>query len=228
MSFVFQFCKYSTTTNTITAQRLTIKPLLSRKTLLVDTYKDLMDKSPLVLFAHYNNLNKTENKLFRDLIQKNNGKLTVLRNNLFKVYLKNSKFEDPCFKGNDKKKIFKNHPLLPLFKGPTCAISFTEVEPANVKALFTALKKHNDKLFIIGARLDNNEQVLDLDKLNEFKELPNKSALQQQLLGLLHILSGAGLVNTLEMAGTKNLYLTLKSHENHIKKSEEPETKKEE
>lgn len=190
------------------ASRVTSKPLQSRKTSLIDSYKRLMETNPVVLFAHHNNLLKQENNHFRSEIQKLGGKMTVVRNNLFQVYLKNSHLPDPCapVKSTEQN---KQHPLLPLFKGPTAAIAFDETDPAKVAKLLKLLERVADKLFVIGAKVET--EIYDTEKLNHFKTLPSKPELQAQLMGLLHVLSGAGLVRTLE-AGSQTLYMTLQSH----------------
>ncbi|SCU93774.1 LAFA_0F18140g1_1 [Lachancea sp. 'fantastica'] len=200
-----------------TSARVTVKPLHSRKTLLIDTYKEMMDKSPVVLFAHYNNLLKQENAFFRAQIQALGGNMTVLRNQLFQVYLRNSHLADPCAPST-KAEQNRNHPLLPLFKGPTAAISFAETDPSQILKFLKLLEKSSDKMFVVGARIE--DQVMDVTKLQQFKTLPSKSALQSQLLGLLSVLSGAGLVKTLE-AGSHSLYLTLQSHHDNTGKSDD-------
>lgn len=215
------FVKRFTSTNAAAASesiRTTVKPLNSRKTFLIDSYKHMMDTSPVLLFCHHNNLMKGENAHFRSELNKIGAKLTILRNNLFQVYLRTSRNPDPAAPVKRSEQDW-NHPLLPLFKGPTAAISFKETDPAKVKKVMKLLEKSQDKLFIIGAKVEND--AYDLKKLQSFKDLPTKTQLQSELLGLLHILSGAGLVQTLE-AGSNMLYLTLKSHEDNIN----PENKK--
>lgn len=188
--------------------RETIKPVDSRKTFLIDSYKQLMGSNPVVLFVHYNNLTKNEDHHYRSQIKKAGGSLTMLRNNLFSVYLRNSAFADPCapVKRRDQN---LSHPLLPLFKGPTSAISFQETNPQSVARVLKILEKLQDRLFVVGAKVEAD--VYDINQLSQFKNLPDKPGLQSQLLGLLHILSGAGLVRTLE-TGPQTLYLTLQSH----------------
>ncbi|SCU95644.1 LANO_0E10924g1_1 [Lachancea nothofagi CBS 11611] len=200
--------------------RVTVKPLHSRKTFLIDSYKDMMDKNPVVLFAHHNNLLKQENAFFRSQIQQLGGKMTVVRNQLFQVYLRNSHLEDPCAP-SEKLEQNRQHPLMPLFKGPTAAITFSETEPDKIAKLLKLLDKSSDKMFVVGAKIEG--QVLDVPSIHDFKTLPSKNALQGQLLGLLTVLSGAGLVRTLE-AGSHSLYLTLQSHHDNI----DPENKKSE
>ncbi|SCU87055.1 LAME_0D08592g1_1 [Lachancea meyersii CBS 8951] len=211
----FSFTAFQHVRLMATGARNTVKPLHSRKTFLIDTYKDLMDKNPVVLFAHYNNLLKHENAFFRAQIQALGGKMTVLRNQLFQVYLRNAHLPDPCA-ASTKAVQNRTHPLLPLFKGPTAAITFSDTDPAQILKFLKLLEKSSDKMFVVGARIDG--QVLDISKVHEFKTLPSKPALQSQLLGLLSVLSGAGLVKTLE-AGSHSLYLTLQSHHDNKEKS---------
>lgn len=198
--------------------RVTVKPAESRKTFLIDSYKHLMETNPVILFVHYNNLLKNEDQHYRSLIKQNGGKLTMLRNGLFGVYLKNAQAADPCAPISRKEQNRK-HPLLPLFKGPTAAISFTETDPSSVAKVLKSLEKAQDKLFVVGAKVET--EVYDIAQLHQFKTLPSKEVLQAQLVGLLNVLGGAGLVRTLE-AGSQTLYLTLSSHqENQSPKTEE-------
>lgn len=195
-------------------KRETWKPAESRKTFLLDSYRYMMDNNSMVLFAHYNNLTKTEDHHFREQIKLAGGRLTRIRNNLLKVCLKTLDQPDPCVYIKDKRSL-KKHPLLPLLKGPTATISFNETNPERVAKLFKLLKKAQDKLFIMGAQIDKD--VYDFRKLDQFKDLPSKQVLHGQLLGLLQMSSGAGLVQVLD-ANKQHLYLTLKSHEENLEK----------
>ncbi|EJS44451.1 mrpl11p [Saccharomyces arboricola H-6] len=197
--------------------RNTVKPLDSRKTFLIDAYKHLMENSSVVLFVHYNNLSKTEDHHFRSRIKQTGGKLTKIRNNLFEVYLRNSQLPDPC-SFVKRKEQNRKHPLLPLLKGPTATIAYEDTNPQQVAKLLKLLQSAQDKLLVIGAKVEN--QVLNVEKLNDFKTLPTKPELQSQMVGILQMLSGLGLVRTLE-SGSNALYLTLKSHHDNIKKEAE-------
>ncbi|CCE62353.1 hypothetical protein TPHA_0C01980 [Tetrapisispora phaffii CBS 4417] len=199
--------------------RKTVKPIDSRKTFLMDSYKNMMEKSSVVLFLHYNNLLKQEDDFFRFQVKANGGTLKKLRNGVFGAYLRASHLEDPCMplKKGDKN---NNHPLLPLLKGSTAAIVFDETDSVAVSKILKILQRHQDKLFVIGAKVENS--VFDIEKLNKFKDLPSKAQLHSQLLGLLHALSGVGLVNTLENA-SKTLYMTLQSHNDNTLNTEKSE-----
>lgn len=200
--------------------RKTVKPLDSRKTFLIDTYKHLMEKSSMVLFVHYNNLSKTEDHHFRFKIKQTGGKLTKVRNNLFEVYLRNSHLPDPCGFVRRKEQNWK-HPLLPLLKGPTATITYEDTNPQQIARLLKTLQTAQDKLLVIGAKVEN--EVLDVEKINTSKTLPTKPEMQSQLVSVLQMLSGLGLVRTLEK-GSNALYLTLKSHHDNQKPKEDVET----
>ena len=194
--------------------RQLVKPLNSRKTYLIDFYKHMMETSPLVVFVHYNNLIKTEDHYYRDQIKKAGGKLTKLRNALFQVYLRNSKMDDPCAPITDESILVKDHPLLPLFTGPTAAITFPDVDPEKLSKLLKVLDASKERLFIIGAKVDSS--VLDVNKVHQFSKLPPLPVLQAQIVCLLQSAAGLNLVQTLESA-SQSLCLTLKSHEDNIK-----------
>lgn len=199
--------------------RATVKSIASRKTFLIDSYKHLMESHPVVIFLHYNNLIKSEDHHFRDQIKATNGKLHKIRNNLFKVYLKNSKQEDPCAPIDAKDTtLVKNHPLYPLFSGPTAAIVYKDINPADIAKLIKLLNIAKDKLFIIGAKIDTD--VMNPFQLNDFSKLPSLPQLQATLVSMLQMSGGGSLVQTLE-SSTQNLYLTLKSHEDNIKESKD-------
>lgn len=220
-SYAVAVAKTKVSAHTDVAGRVTVKPAESRKTFLIDSYKHLMETNPVILFVHYNNLLKNEDQHYRSLVKQNGGKLTMLRNGLFGAYLKNAHTTDPCAPISRKDQNRK-HPLLPLFKGPTAAIAFTETDPTSVAKILKLLEKAQDKLFVVGAKVET--EVYDMASLNQFKTLPSKVELQAQLVGLLNVLGGAGLVRTLE-AGSQTLYMTLSSHQENqtsgTKKEEE-------
>lgn len=147
-----------------------------------------------------------------------------MRNSLFQVYLRNAEKQDPASKVLFSEQNWKQ-PLLPLFKGPTALIAFSETDPSQVSKVMKLLEKAQDRLFVVGAKVEKD--AYDLKQLNAFKALPNKAQLQSEILGILHVLSGAGLVQTLE-ASSNMLYLTLKSHEDNIDPSKKKDDSKDE
>lgn len=200
--------------------RKTTKHVLSRKTFLVDYYKYLNDNNEIVLYAHHNNMPKADNLRVRTEFQKANVKLTYIRNRVYDVYLRSSHEADPALHKNTIKNKSVVHPLLPLLSGPTAIITIPTCDPTVVEKVLKVLKLQQEKLILIGARIESS--VFDVDQVDHFKTLPTKDQLQAQLAGLLTILGGAGLVRTLESASS-HLYLTLDQR----RKDLDPEEKSE-
>lgn len=200
--------------------RKTTKHVLSRKTFLVDYYKHLNDTSDIVLFVHHNNLVKADNVRVRAEFQKLGVKMTYIRNKLYNVYLRSAHEEDPAAHKNTLKNKNVEHPLAALLNGPTGIITISKSDPQVVEKVLKVLKQASEKLILIGAKIETS--VYNIDEVNAFKSLPNKDQLQGQLAGLLTILGGAGLVRTLESAGTL-VYLTLEQR----RKDLDPEEKEE-
>ncbi|CAI5759226.1 unnamed protein product [Candida verbasci] len=197
--------------------RNTEKPLFSRKTYLIDYYKHLNDSNQILLFLHHNNLNKPDTDKFRHEISKIGGKLNYINNSIYKTYLKSQFEKDPAEKGISFKNQNVDHPLLPLLNGPTCIISIKETNPQIITSLIKLLKSAHEKLILIGGRIENN--IMNIDDINKFKDLPTKENLQGQLLGLLTMLSGTGLVQTLSTP-SQMLYLTMYQRKDDIEKQE--------
>lgn len=186
--------------------RQTEKPLFSRKTYLIDFYKHLYDNNEILLFVHHNNLNKSDNKRYRQELLKSGANLHVIKSSMFKLLLRSINEADPAQKGMSAKNKDKVHDLDPLLAGPTAIITIPKSDPQVVTSVMKVLKSANERLLLIGAKIENN--VMNLDEINQFKTLPTKESLQGQLVGLLTIAGGAGLVRTLETPG-KVLYLNL-------------------
>lgn len=199
-------------------QRKTTKHVLSRKTFLIDYYKHLNDTNDIVLYVHHNNLVKNDNLKVRSEFQKMGVKMTYLRNSLYHVYLRSAHEEDPALHKNTIRNKKVVHPLSPLLNGPTAVITIPKCEPSVVEQVLKTLKLAGEKLFLVGARIETS--IYNIDQVNEFKSLPNKEQLQSQLAGLLTVLGGAGLVRTLESAGTL-LYLTLDQRRKDLDPSDE-------
>ncbi|CAH2350658.1 54S ribosomal protein L11, mitochondrial [[Candida] railenensis] len=189
----------------LTEKRKTTKHILSRKTFLVDYYTHLNRTNEIVLYVHHNNLVKTENKKFRTELSKNGAKLTLIRNSIYNVFLKSENEADPADEQTSKKNKDVKHPIAPLLNGPTAIITVPKCEPQVVEKILKTLKGANEKLILIGAKIE--QQVFNIDQVDEFKKLPSKEDLQAQLLGTLTVLGGSGLVQVLETPA-KLLYLT--------------------
>lgn len=224
--FISAARSYATTVNTETKSEQipkTLKKEDSRKTYLINRYKYLLESSSIVLFAHHNNLVKADENAFRTQVKEAGGELTILRNQLLLAYLKAENEKYPASIEAYRRTRSSTHPLKPFLVGPTAMITVKENNPQIVAKILKSLKSANEKLFVVGARVENN--VFDLTEVNRFKELPSKEQLQSELAGLLTVLSGAGLVQTLE-AASKHLYLTLESHRKNNDPSEKEEAEK--
>lgn len=206
-------------------QRKTTKHPLSRKTFLMDYYKYLNDNNQIVLYLHHNNLVKNDTIKVRSELKKLGVSMTYLRNAIYKVYLRSAEEEDPALHKNTLKNKKVEHPLAPLLNGPSAIITIKECDPPLVEKVVKLLKSQNEKLFLLGARIEGNGyNVTDVD---QFKQLPSKEQLQGQLAGVLTVLGGAGLVRTLESAGT-HLYLTVEQRRKDLDPEEQKDEEKKE
>lgn len=201
--------------------RKTGKPILSRKTFLVDYYKHMNDTNEIILYIHHNNLVKSDTIKIRSELQKLGVQMLYLRNNIYKVYLRSAGEEDPAASKTSKKNRHVQHPLNVLLNGPTAAIAIEKCEPSVVEGILKVLKPNSDKLMLMGARIETS--LYNPDQVNAFKDLPSKEQLQAQLAGLLAYLGGAGLVRTLETNGTA-LYLTLEQRSKDMDPSSKENT----
>lgn len=198
------------TTTTSTSARNTFKRADSRKTYLVDTYSRIIRRSPILLVLHNNSLLKGEDNTLRAQIKKLGGTLTVTRSKLFNVALRGQEHEDPASKEAHKLCRKKKHPLADLFTGPTAVVSIPDINPKTVEDIVKVLDKTKDRLILLGGQIDGS--VMTREGVDKFKTLPSIEQLRSELAGVLTMLGGAGLVQTLE-SSSKMLYLTLKSRE---------------
>ncbi|KAH3665656.1 hypothetical protein OGAPHI_003844 [Ogataea philodendri] len=203
--------------------RNTVKPVDGRKTYLLDVYKHFDKSNKILLLAHHNNLTANDNVKIKKQLEDAGAEFRKLKVSLFRHYLRaSSKYDDPASKAAYRyvKKNKIRHPLEPLLKGPTAAILIKDMDPAAVKKVVKVLKGLNERLFLIGGRL--GDEVADVATIDQFKEMPTMDELRAQLVGMLTVLSGAGLVRTLESA-SNTLYLTLDTHKQEMEKKENPD-----
>ncbi|ODV95589.1 hypothetical protein PACTADRAFT_50289 [Pachysolen tannophilus NRRL Y-2460] len=209
-----------------TVSRNTVKPENSRKTFLIDYYKNLYENNEIVLFLHRNNLVKQDITRLRSVIDEAGGKLTIIRNSLFNVYLSasESNVEDPASKEAQAfiKKNKTRHQLSSLLRGPTALVTIKQCNPQVVKQVLKVIKSANEKLFLVGAKVE--QKVFDISEVDQFKELPTKEQLQAQLTGILTMLSGYGIVKTLQ-TNSSMLYLSLDSHKHALEEKEKEKEK---
>ncbi|KAG7699017.1 hypothetical protein KL930_002196 [Ogataea haglerorum] len=213
---------FASTTSAAPEKRNTTKPENGRKTYLLDVYKHFDKNNQIMLFAHHNNLTAHDNLKIKLQIEEAGAQIRKLKVSLFKHYLRASHHKDPASKAayRQVKKHKIRHPLEPLLKGPTAAILIKDLNPKVVKNVVNALKAHNERLFIVGGRIGGD--VVDIADINQFKEMPTMDELRSQLVGMLTVLSGAGLVRTLESAAN-TLYLTMDTHRQELEKKDSPE-----
>ncbi|CAK7912964.1 54S ribosomal protein L11, mitochondrial [[Candida] anglica] len=195
----------STIEHLTSESRDTGKHIFSRKTFLIDYYTNLNRTNDIVLYVHHNNLTKTENKKYRADLLKAGAKLTYIRNSIYGVYLRNEHETDPADRAASERNKNIVHPITPLLNGPTAVISIPECDPAVVAQVLKVLKQANEKMILIGAKVE--QQLLDIDAVGSFKDLPGKPELQARLLATMRQLAGGGLVQTLSTP-SQILYLT--------------------
>lgn len=199
--------------------RLTVKPLNSRKTLLMDQYKSIWEDNKMILFVHYNNLLKQEDHQLRLQLNQLNINFTHLRNNLFKVYLKNMNRIDPVAPYDNSQysnQLLLNHPINKLIKGPTALISYSTVDSSIMNQIFNIIKQSKGKLIPLGAVIDG--QILNLDWINKFNEINgNHEQIYQMLIANLQSNAGGSLINNLQLLSNK-LVNSLSQHKEILSK----------
>lgn len=211
--------------------RRTHKAPDSRKTYLIDMYTHMWRENSIVLLAHHNNLLSTENESIRKQLKKideanktNKVEFRKLKGSLFKYFLRASSHPDPASKAANRM-IRRNkirHPLENLLKGPTAAILIKDLDPKLVKEVSKVLATQKERLFVMGGKV--GEEYMTLEDVETFKNLKSLPELRAELVGLLTMASGAGIVRTLEST-TNNLALTLEGRKNELEKAENAEKK---
>ena len=198
-------------------KRNTRKGEESRKTYLLDVYKHFWNNNDIVLFAHHNNLLASDNEQIRRELHKvgKEVQLRKLKTKVFRYFLRASTFDDPASRSTWRKVKRKKirHPLEPLLKGPTALIMIKTLDPKALKGVWKVLKKQKDKLFLLGGRIGS--ELVDLDGISKFKDLSSLPELRAQLVGLLAMSSGAGIVKTLQSASS-GLAVTLESRKHQL------------
>jgi large subunit ribosomal protein L10 len=208
--------------------RNTLKAADSRKTYLIDMYTQLWRDNSIILLAHHNNLLSTENESIRKQLKKIDAKnktnkleFRKLKGSIFRYFLRASQHEDPASKAAARMIKRKNlrHPLENLLKGPTAAILIRDLDPKLVKEVAKVLQSQKEKLFIMGGKV--GDEIMTLQNIEEFKNMKSLPELRAELIGLLTMTSGGGVVRTLESA-TNALAMTLESRKNELEKAESP------
>ncbi|PRT55178.1 54S ribosomal protein L11, mitochondrial [Wickerhamiella sorbophila] len=197
--------------------RQTLKPLDSRKTYLVDQYTHLLRSNAVMLILHNPTLLKAENQQLRNDIRKAGGTLTVVRSRVFKATLRGIDHADPASVEAHKEFARAKNPLMDLFDGPSAVVTIPNLDPKAVDKVVSLIDK--TRMVVLGGRVDGSQ--ISVSQVQNLRKMPSLEELRAQLAGVLTVLGGAGLVNTLQ-ASSNMLYLTL---DQHRKTLEEPENK---
>lgn len=207
--------------------RLSVKPLNSKKTLLIDQYKNVWDNNKMIILCHYNNLLKQEDHQLRlqlsnltnNISAQDENKISFIhvRNNLFKVFLQNMKLEDPIApydKKKDHSKLIVNHPLNKLIKGPTALIAYPKADCNIMRSIIQLISNSKGKLIPLGGVIEG--QVLNLDWINKFNQInASQDQLYQMLAFQMLYNAGGNLVNILQLL-SNNLVGSLSAHKDNL------------
>lgn len=193
--------------------RQTLKPLQSRKTFLVDQYTNLLRSNKVVLALHNSTLLLKEDRALRNELQRAGAHLTVVRSNLMKVALRGINSSDPAAYKPKKTPGVEpfHHPLAPLFAGPSAVITLPELDPKAVDKVVQIIDKSQSKLILLGGQVSGIPGAMFRKDIDVLSKLPTLPELHAQLAGVLTILGGAGLTQTLE-ASQQKLVLSLQQH----------------
>ncbi|KAK9455739.1 hypothetical protein V1511DRAFT_498580 [Dipodascopsis uninucleata] len=195
------------------AVRNTFKSPDSRKTYLMDRYTHIVRNSPVMLIVQHNNLLKQDSLQLRNQLSKLDARMTILRVNIFKVTLRNIKDDDPASKQAQKAYKRMSHPISHLLAGPTCTITLKKLDPPVLKKVIEVIDKSGGRLALMGAQIE--DRIMDREQINWVQGLGTEDQIRGELLGCLEVLRGAGLINTLQSAGT-HLYLTLEGRKKQL------------
>lgn len=175
--------------------RQTIKPINSRKTYLVDTYVHLLRSNAVVLALHNSTLLLNEDRILRGELFKAGAKLTFVRSSLMRVALRGLNSPDPAAL---PKKEGVQHPLLPVFTGPSAVVTLPSLDPAAVDKVVQIIDKSQNKLVLLAGLVQGIEGAVFREDLDVLRTLPTLKELHAQLAGILTVLGGAGLTQTLQ------------------------------
>ncbi|KAK9465402.1 hypothetical protein V1512DRAFT_47675 [Lipomyces arxii] len=203
-----------------TIVRDTVKPVDSRKTYLMDRYSYLIKNKQVLVFVQHNNLMRQDSLGLRQQIQRAGGDLTILRLGVFKVALRNGQHDDPASKAAQKIGRKVRHPANRLLSGPTAVISFSSLDPTGLKSAIDVVERSQGRLLLLGAYID--ARMFNKERLEYVKELKPMGELQSELAGVLEVLRGGGLVNTLSSVST-GLYLTMNERRKQLDGGSESE-----
>ncbi|MFC1771256.1 50S ribosomal protein L10 [Candidatus Margulisiibacteriota bacterium] len=133
---------------------------------VVNIIKDKVDQASILLFVDFRGLTVEEITDFRGKLKQENANLTVYKNTLSRIALK------------DMNIVYPDELLI----GPSGFVHSNE-DPIGPAKVINEYIKSNKKLAIKGGFLDKS--FLSEQEITKLAELPSKDALIQKLLGLL-------------------------------------------
>lgn len=181
--------------------------ILSRKSYLISYYKHLNETNDVILFLHHGGIGGKLNQTIRLEIKKVDGKLTVINNENYIISLQlKDCHSTKNFDSIEVSKDFKN-PLLNLIFGPTSIITLPELNPVKLKKIINIIKKTNQRLILMGAKIGST--ICDIDLINKYKDLSTRESLNIELVRILLLSSFQSLFDILNH-NKKQLYYLLK------------------
>lgn len=193
----------------VPAARDMFKKQESRKTYLMDRYTHMLRTKSVFLVFHQNAQLYRDQSAIKAAIRAAGGEHNTIATSLMRATLRGLESADPLSKEANASHKETVHPLSQLFKGSASVVTFDTLDPRAVENVLKLTDKTVDRMLLVGAFV--NGETLSLDEVNVLKKLPSMSDLHAQLAGLLTVLGGGQLTQTLEAPG-KLLYLNLDQH----------------
>lgn len=137
----------------------------TQKEALVHSMQKSFEKTNLLVITHYSGLTVSEISDLRTQMREAGASFQVTKNNLARLALKGTKFEN----------------LTDLFSGPT-AIAFSADSVAAAK-IAVRYSKTNEKLVVLGGAL--GDETLEIADVKNLASLPSLEELRTKLIGLL-------------------------------------------
>lgn len=162
----------------------------SKKEQLIETYLEQLTNSRAIVFGDYRGTSVQKIQKLRKQMRDHDTSVMVVKNTLIKIALERANMPVP-----------DEH-----LTGPTAVVFLPDDTAAAAKALFDAAKEV-DSFSVKGAILEG--QVLNAEAAKELRNLPSRSDVLGQLLGVLQA-PASELVRTLE-APASELYRTLQA-----------------
>lgn len=194
----------------------------SYKAHLYSAYLNLLKDSSLVLFLQHNNLTVSEFRQVRKILKDAAAepRLEVLNVGILSAVFKGlsgvKETPEAKFTQTSNPNLVKLVPSLrPLCVGPLCAITFTDLVPANIKKVAEICQGSKDKLMLLGALA--NDRVLDVDSLKTVSKLPGLEVLRAEIAGLIGLPSMV-LLSVLERSRGAELSLVLEGLKQNLEK----------